>query len=110
MIQAARSGKQNIAEGSAAGVISMETVIKLTNVAKASFLELRLDYEDFLRVRNSGNGKRIPKKSGSCGKSRKIQPSRTNGSSNWPKAVPPKQSPIWRSYSCIRKIIFSRPN
>jgi len=52
MIQAARSGKQNIAEGSAAGVTSLETAIKLTNVAKASFLELRLDYEDFLRVRN----------------------------------------------------------
>lgn len=51
MIQAARSGKQNIAEGSAAGVTSMETAIKLTNVAKASFLELLLDYEDFLRVR-----------------------------------------------------------
>ena len=50
MIQAARSGKQNIAEGSAAGVTSMETAIKLTNVAKASFLELLLDYEDFLRV------------------------------------------------------------
>ena len=44
MIQAARSGKQNIAEGSAAGVTSMETAIKLTNVAKASFLELLLDY------------------------------------------------------------------
>lgn len=52
MVQAARSGKQNIAEGSAAGVTSMETAIKLTNVAKASFLELLLDYEDFLRVRN----------------------------------------------------------
>ena len=52
MIQAARSGKQNIAEGCAAGVTSMETAIKLLNVAKASFLELLLDYEDFLRVRN----------------------------------------------------------
>ena len=52
MIQAARSGKQNIAEGNAGGVTSMETAIKLTNVAKASFLELLLDYEDFLRVRN----------------------------------------------------------
>lgn len=51
MIQAARSGKQNIAEGSAAGVTSMETEIKLTNVAKASLQELLLDYEDFLRVR-----------------------------------------------------------
>ena len=52
MIQAARSGKQNIAEGSAAGVTSMETALKLTNVAKASFLELLPDYEDFLPVRN----------------------------------------------------------
>ena len=52
MIQAARSGKQNIAEGCAAGVTSMEAAIKLINVAKASFLELRLDYEDFLRARN----------------------------------------------------------
>ena len=52
MIQAARSGKQNIAEGCAAGVTSLETAIKLINVAKASFLELRMDYEDFLRVRN----------------------------------------------------------
>ena len=52
MIQAARSGKQNIAEGCAAAVTSLETAIKLVNVAKASLLELRLDYEDFLRVRN----------------------------------------------------------
>lgn len=52
MIQAARSGKQNIAEGCASGVTSMETAIKLVNVAKASFLELLLDYEDFLRVRS----------------------------------------------------------
>ena len=52
MIQAARSGKQNIAEGCAAGITSMETAIKLVNEAKASFLELRLDYEDFLRVRS----------------------------------------------------------
>ncbi len=51
MIQAARSGKQNIAEGSAAGTTSKETEIKLTNVAKASLQELLLDYEDFLRVR-----------------------------------------------------------
>jgi len=51
MIQAARSGKQNIAEASAAAATSAETEIKLTNVAKASLIELRLDYEDFLRVR-----------------------------------------------------------
>lgn len=51
MIQAARSGKQNIAEGSAASSTSKETEIKLTNVAKASFHELLVDYEDYLRVR-----------------------------------------------------------
>lgn len=51
MIQAARSGKQNIIEGSAASVTSRETEIKLFNVAKASFDELLADYEDFIRVR-----------------------------------------------------------
>lgn len=52
MIQAARSCKQNIAEGNGAGVTSAETEIKLMNVAKASLQELLLDYEDYLRVRN----------------------------------------------------------
>ena len=51
MVQAARSGKQNIAEGSAASSTSRETEIKLTNVAKASLQELLTDYEDYLRVR-----------------------------------------------------------
>lgn len=51
MIQAARSGKQNIAEGTSAGNTSKETEIKLTNVAKASLQELLVDYEDYLRVR-----------------------------------------------------------
>lgn len=51
MIQAARSGKQNIAEGSAASATSRETEIKLTNVAKASMQELLINYEDYLRVR-----------------------------------------------------------
>jgi four helix bundle suffix protein len=52
MIQAARSGKQNIAEGSKASGTSKETEIKLTNVARASLEELLADYQDFLRVRN----------------------------------------------------------
>jgi four helix bundle suffix protein len=52
MVQAARSGKQNIAEASMASATSKETEIKLTNVAKASFEELMIDYEDFLRMRN----------------------------------------------------------
>ena len=51
MIQAARSGKQNILEGSQASGTSKETEIKLTNVARASLEELLEDYRDFLRVR-----------------------------------------------------------
>jgi four helix bundle suffix protein len=51
MIQAARSGKQNIIEGSMASATSKETEIKLTNVARASLEELLADYHDFLRVR-----------------------------------------------------------
>lgn len=51
MLQAARSGKQNIAEGSMAAVTSAEMEIKLTNVARASLGELLLDYEDYLRNR-----------------------------------------------------------
>lgn len=51
MVQAARSGAQNIAEGSQASGTSKKTELKLTNVARASLEELRLDYEDFLRQR-----------------------------------------------------------
>lgn len=50
MVQAARSGKQNIAEASMASGTSKETEIKLTNVARASLGELLLDYEDYLRI------------------------------------------------------------
>ncbi len=50
MIQAARSGKQNIIEGSVASGTSKETEIKLTNVARASLEELLEDYRDFLRT------------------------------------------------------------
>jgi four helix bundle suffix protein len=52
MVQAARSGKQNIAEGSKAAVTSKEMELKLTNVARASLEELLLDYQDYLRVRD----------------------------------------------------------
>lgn len=51
MVQAARSGKQNIAEASVASATSKETEIKLTNIARASLEELQIDYEDFLRTR-----------------------------------------------------------
>lgn len=51
MVQAARSGKQNILEGSQASGTSREAEIKLTNVARASLEELLEDYRDFLRTR-----------------------------------------------------------
>jgi four helix bundle suffix protein len=51
MVQAARSGVQNIAEGSKASGTSKKMELKLTNVARASLEELRLDYEDYLRQR-----------------------------------------------------------
>ena len=52
MVQAARSGKQNILEGSQASGTSKETELKLVNVARASLEELLEDYRDFLRVRD----------------------------------------------------------
>jgi four helix bundle suffix protein len=58
MVQAARSGVQNIAEGSQASGTSKKTELKLTNVARASLEELRLDYEDFLRQRGLSLWKR----------------------------------------------------
>ena len=49
MIQAARSGRQNIAEGNRAGAVSTKSELKLTNIARASLEELLLDFEDYLR-------------------------------------------------------------
>ncbi len=51
MVQAARSGRQNVAEGSRAAAASSQTELRLVNVARASLDELLLDYEDFLRHR-----------------------------------------------------------
>jgi restriction system protein len=52
MVQAARSGRQNIAEGSRASATSSQTELRLVTVARASLDELLLDYEDFLRQRH----------------------------------------------------------
>ena len=51
MVQAARSGKQNIVEGKAASLTSAETHLKLLGVARSSFQELLEDYLDYLRTR-----------------------------------------------------------
>ncbi|HET9211369.1 MAG TPA: four helix bundle suffix domain-containing protein [Thermoanaerobaculia bacterium] len=56
MVQAARSGRQNIAEGSRASAVSSNTELRLVNVARASLDELLLDYEDFLRQRGKRQG------------------------------------------------------
>ncbi len=54
MIQSARSGKQNILEGSKAALTSKETELKLTSVGRASLEELLADFRDYLRVRDHG--------------------------------------------------------
>ena len=61
MVQAARSGKQNIVEGSKASGTSKEMEIKLTNVARASLEELLEDYRDYLRVRDLGMWDKVSK-------------------------------------------------
>lgn len=60
MVQAARSGRQNIAEGSRASATSSQTELRLVNVARASLEELLLDYEDFLRHRQGRAEPRQP--------------------------------------------------
>ena len=52
MLQAARSGKQNIIEGLADGITSTEMQLKLLNIARSSLKELRADYEDYLQTRH----------------------------------------------------------
>src|SRR5882724_10164281 len=59
MVQAARSGKQNIAEGSMASGTSKKTELKLVGVTRASLEELLLDYEDFCGSGNSVFGRKI---------------------------------------------------
>jgi len=58
MVQAARSGVQNIAEGGKASGTSKKMELKLTNVARASLEERRLDYEDFLQPPQPAGGRR----------------------------------------------------
>lgn len=97
MVQAARSGKQNIIEGSAAAVTSRETEIKLFNVAKASFDELLADYEDYLRVRG------LPPWSPE--KSRKVRDfCRRNNDSAFYRAIAPTRDDTTLANLCITMI------
>lgn len=67
MVQAARSGKQNIAEGSQTSITSKKTELKLVGVARASLEELLVDYEDFIRQHS------LPLWSKDCPEARKLR-------------------------------------
>ena len=99
MVQAARSGKQNIIEGNADIETSIEMGIKLINVAKASFKELLADYEDYLRVNGYEQW---------CNDSDKFIAMRKLGSdgSNQSILVLLTRSPIWQSYYSSRRTIY----
>lgn len=92
MIQAARSGKQNIVEGSAASRTSTEMELKLTGVARASLEELLNDYQDYLRVRDL---KLWPKDSKEALFVRQLSANRSNGS--------------YETYELYREFVESRP-
>lgn len=97
MIQAARSGKQNIIEGSSASATSRETEIKLFNVAKSSFEELLADYEDYLRVR----GKKLWDEE----KTRKVrQFCRTHNDSAFYREIAPQRDDSTLANLCITMI------
>jgi restriction system protein len=70
MVQAARSGKQNIAEGSMASGTSKKTELKLTGVARASLEELLLDFQDFLRQRKLAVWEEEPSDDSNCAETR----------------------------------------
>ena len=74
MVQAARSGKQNIVEGSKAATTSKEMEIKLTNVARASLEELLEDYRDYLRVRDLGTWDKLSREAAYVRKLGKTSP------------------------------------
>ena len=90
MVQAARSGKQNILEGSQASGTSKETEIKLVNVARASLEELLEDYRDFLRVRKAVLW---PKDSKEALFVRKIGARKDSSYESYRTPAPPKPSP-----------------
>jgi restriction system protein len=82
MVQAARSGRQNIAEGSRASATSSQTELRLVNVARASLDELLLDYEDFLRQRG------LPLWSKNDARTLDVHAMRTDGSDQRDRAAP----------------------
>lgn len=93
MVQAARSGKQNIIEGCAASATSAATEIKLVNVAKASLKELLEDFEDYLKTHNMRQGNAEVPNMKRCAGSDALT-TMQNISCNLPKQDPTIRSPI----------------
>ena len=85
MVQAARSGVQNIAEGSQASGTSKKMELKLTNVARASLEEHRLDYEDYLRQRKL---KQWPREDPRRAELIALRPAAADAVAAWVKGVP----------------------
>jgi four helix bundle suffix protein len=90
MVQAARSGRQNIAEGSRAAATSSQTELRLINVARASLDELLLDYEDFLRHRGMRQWKKDDPEARAV---------RAVGLRREPRDDPADPSDLWKDYS-----------
>jgi len=86
MVQAARSGRQNIAEASRAAAASSQTELRLFSVARASLDELLLDYEDFLRHRG------LPRWTKDCPESRQVR-ERSKAAHRLPAATPDPPAP-----------------
>lgn len=96
MVQAARSGRQNIAEGSRASATSSQTELRLVNVARASLDELLLDYEDFLRQRRLAQwGKDAPEAKAvrEVGRGLKDRSNRSDQSDQSDRSVPSPLAP-----------------
>ena len=114
MVQAARSGKQNIVEGSMAAKTSAETEIKLTSVGRSSLEELLEDYHDFLRVKNLTLWEKESEKASYVRKlsSGKIKPPEIDENGNNIPALPP--SDVSDSFSRIHQafvyFIKNRPS
>lgn len=107
MVQAARSGKQNIVEGSMASGTSKEMEIKLTNVARASLEELLADYRDFLRVRGAPLWEKESKEAKYVRGLGKDKVNKTNGTDVTYEAH--KSSTSHESYETYKPFIESRP-
>jgi four helix bundle suffix protein len=104
MVQAARSGKQNIIEGSMASGTSKEMEIKLTNVARASLEELLADYRDFLRTKGSPIWEKESKEAKYV---RTLGRNRTNRTSGTNETYMSSES--HESYRTYKSFIESRP-